>query len=469
MYAASEALDFEKAARLRDDLGALEQGAGEAGGRARRRHRRRRDRARRGPARGRRPDLLRPRRPDPRPARLGRRPGRGGRHRRAGRGLPPPALRRRRGRRRRSRARSWCRRCRPTPTTFEAAAHRAAGEPGRGSGCRSAATRGPCRRPSPATPARRWCCTRPSAASDLTARNQALEEIQQALGLDEAPLRIECYDISNLQGTEVVASMVVFEDGLARKSEYRRFVITGASTGQNDVAVDARGDHPALPAAARRAGPVHRGRRPRPARCWSTPRPAGRASSPTRPGLVVVDGGPPQVAAAQRGARRARHRRHPGLRPGQAARGGLAARPGGPGDPAALQRGPLPPPAGPRRGPPVRDHPPPRRGGPSRWSRACSTTSPGSGRCAARRCSSTSARCRSCGPPRSTRSPRCPGIGPRTAIGHQGCGGRSASGKTVVREHRHRRDLERGADVASRPHVLRARATAPASSSSSPA
>src|SRR6476620_3004515 len=71
--------------------------------------------------------------------------------------------------------------------------------------------------------------------SDLTARNQALEEIQQALGLDEAPLRIECYDISNLQGTEVVASMVVFEDGLPRKSEYRRFVIRSVD-GQNDVA-----------------------------------------------------------------------------------------------------------------------------------------------------------------------------------------------------------------------------------------
>ena len=54
--------------------------------------------------------------------------------------------------------------------------------------------------------------------SDLTARNQALEEIQQALGLDEAPLRIECYDISNLQGTEVVASMVVFEDGLPARA-----------------------------------------------------------------------------------------------------------------------------------------------------------------------------------------------------------------------------------------------------------
>ena len=49
------------------------------------------------------------------------------------------------------------------------------------------------------------------------------------------PLRIECYDVSNLQGTEVVASMVVFEDGLARKSEYRRFVIRSVD-GQNDVA-----------------------------------------------------------------------------------------------------------------------------------------------------------------------------------------------------------------------------------------
>ena len=60
-------------------------------------------------------------------------------------------------------------------------------------------------------------------ASDLTTRSVALSEIQEALGLDEAPLRIESYDVSNLQGTHVVASMVVFEDGLARKSEYRRF------------------------------------------------------------------------------------------------------------------------------------------------------------------------------------------------------------------------------------------------------
>ncbi|WP_262412540.1 excinuclease ABC subunit UvrC [Actinacidiphila acidipaludis] len=71
-------------------------------------------------------------------------------------------------------------------------------------------------------------------ASDLTTRSRALEEIATALDLDTAPLRIECYDISHLQGDDVVASMVVFEDGLARKSEYRRFQIKSFA-GQDDV------------------------------------------------------------------------------------------------------------------------------------------------------------------------------------------------------------------------------------------
>ncbi|MFG2893297.1 excinuclease ABC subunit UvrC [Streptomyces sp. NPDC048248] len=71
-------------------------------------------------------------------------------------------------------------------------------------------------------------------ASDLTTRSRALEEISGALGLDSVPLRIECFDISHLQGDDVVASMVVFEDGLARKSEYRRFQIKGFE-GQDDV------------------------------------------------------------------------------------------------------------------------------------------------------------------------------------------------------------------------------------------
>ncbi|MEW1688058.1 excinuclease ABC subunit UvrC [Streptomyces sp. NPDC091265] len=71
-------------------------------------------------------------------------------------------------------------------------------------------------------------------ASDLTTRSRALEEIAEALGLDTAPLRIECFDISHLQGDDVVASMVVFEDGLARKGEYRRFQIKSFE-GQDDV------------------------------------------------------------------------------------------------------------------------------------------------------------------------------------------------------------------------------------------
>jgi len=72
-------------------------------------------------------------------------------------------------------------------------------------------------------------------AGDLTARSAALQELQDALGLDTAPLRIECIDISHIQGSDVVASLVVFEDGLARKSEYRRFVVKEASS-EGDVA-----------------------------------------------------------------------------------------------------------------------------------------------------------------------------------------------------------------------------------------
>jgi len=134
-------------------------------------------------------------------------------------------------------------------------------------------------------------------ASDLTTRNRALEEIQQSLELDEVPLRIECYDVSNLQGTEVVASMVVFEDGLARKSEYRRFVIRGVE-GQNDVAsmheVITRRFRRLLDEQARSTevvtddGPM-----------LVDPETGRPRKFAYAPGLVLVDGGPPQVAAAQ--------------------------------------------------------------------------------------------------------------------------------------------------------------------------
>ena len=139
-------------------------------------------------------------------------------------------------------------------------------------------------------------------ASDLTARNRALEEIQEALGLDEVPLRIECYDISNLQGTEVVASMVVFEDGLARKSEYRRFVIRSVD-GQNDVAsmhevitrrfkrlIEDRevSGTATIAGATSGEGPL-----------LVDPETGRARKFAYAPGLVVVDGGPPQVAAAR--------------------------------------------------------------------------------------------------------------------------------------------------------------------------
>ncbi|HEU5034810.1 MAG TPA: excinuclease ABC subunit UvrC [Mycobacteriales bacterium] len=76
-------------------------------------------------------------------------------------------------------------------------------------------------------------------SADLTSRSLALQELQDVLELPEAPLRIECYDVSNLQGSDVVASMVVFEDGLARKSEYRRFAIRGGA-GPRDGSAEAR-------------------------------------------------------------------------------------------------------------------------------------------------------------------------------------------------------------------------------------
>ncbi|MBQ1099668.1 excinuclease ABC subunit UvrC [Streptomyces sp. b94] len=150
-------------------------------------------------------------------------------------------------------------------------------------------------------------------ASDLTTRSRALEEIADALDLDSAPLRIECYDISHLQGDDVVASMVVFEDGLARKSEYRRFQIKGFA-GQDDV----RSMHEVITRRFRRYlaekektgewadgedgadgteagggeqltdGPALKDDDGRPKRFAYPPQ------------LVVVDGGQPQVAAAQR-------------------------------------------------------------------------------------------------------------------------------------------------------------------------
>ncbi|MER5197867.1 excinuclease ABC subunit UvrC [Streptomyces sp. NPDC002755] len=153
-------------------------------------------------------------------------------------------------------------------------------------------------------------------ASDLTTRSRALEEIAEALDLDSAPLRIECYDISHLQGDDVVASMVVFEDGLQRKSEYRRFQIKGFE-GQDDV----RSMHEVITrrfrryiAEKERTGEWTDGENPladTTAQALTDAAEAPLAGSlkdddgrPKRfaypPQLVVVDGGQPQVAAAKR-------------------------------------------------------------------------------------------------------------------------------------------------------------------------
>ena len=118
-------------------------------------------------------------------------------------------------------------------------------------------------------------------AGDLSARAQALEELTEALGLDQAPLRIECFDVSHVQGTNVVASMVVFEDGLARKSEYRRFLIKGE---QSD-------DTAAMREVLRRRFARYLTER--------TETEDGKAKKfAYPPNLLVVDGGRPQVDAA---------------------------------------------------------------------------------------------------------------------------------------------------------------------------
>jgi excinuclease ABC subunit C len=146
-------------------------------------------------------------------------------------------------------------------------------------------------------------------AGDLTVRSQALQELQEALDLPVALLRIECFDVSHVQGTNVVASMVVVEDGLPKKSDYRKFSVTGAAAADDTAAmhdvltrrfrhylqdktaqVEAAaldGHQAALDAAADAA-------------VLDTTTPAPRAKFAYPPNLVVVDGGKPQVNAAAR-------------------------------------------------------------------------------------------------------------------------------------------------------------------------
>ena len=380
MYAASEAQDFERAARLRDDLGAMEKALEKQavvlgdGADA---------------------DVI-ALAEDPLEVAVQIFYVRGGRIRgqrgwvadRVTRAAPPswsrtscssstPATPTR------SRARSWCPQLPPDAATFETLLSEL-----RGSKVQIRVPQRGDKKTLQETVARNagqsLALHKTKRASDLTTRNRALEEIQEALGLDEVPLRIECYDVSNLQGTEVVASMVVFEDGLARKSEYRRFVIRGVD-GQNDVA----SMHEVI---------TRRFRRLLDEQATSTevttdngpmlvdPETGRPRKFAYAPGLVVVDGGPPQVAAAQQAldelgiddipvcglAKRLEEVWLPGS--------------GRPGDPGPhVRRGSTCCSGSATRRTGSRS-PTTARAGRRRWSRACSTTCPASARCAARRC-----------------------------------------------------------------------------------
>ena len=139
---------------------------------------------------------------------------------------------------------------------------------------------------------------------DLTARSAALQDIQEALFLEQAPLRIECIDISHIQGTDVVASLVVFEDGIPKKSDYRRYKIKDAAGDghSNDVAsiaevvrrrfVRHNQDKRAVPDEAQDASTFSDEQ----VEEFSTDQ-GRRFAYP--PQLFIVDGGAPQVNAAQ--------------------------------------------------------------------------------------------------------------------------------------------------------------------------
>ena len=127
-------------------------------------------------------------------------------------------------------------------------------------------------------------------ATDAAVSGKALTEIEEHLNLGRTPLRIECFDISNISGTSVVASMVVFEDGMIKKSEYRRFIID-TSEGFDDT----RAMHQVITRRLKRLLDDRKGNEAEVAELGGKP---SKFAYP--PQLIVVDGGQPQVNAAQR-------------------------------------------------------------------------------------------------------------------------------------------------------------------------
>lgn len=129
-------------------------------------------------------------------------------------------------------------------------------------------------------------------ASDHNTRSRALTELQDHLGLPEAPLRIECYDMAHLQGTDYVGSMVVMEDGLPNKREYRRFRVNGVGGDQ----VSASDDYAAMAEVVRRRLQAYLDERDRPVNERGDK--PGKFAYP--PQLLLVDGGKGQLSAAKR-------------------------------------------------------------------------------------------------------------------------------------------------------------------------
>ena len=242
-------------------------------------------------------------------------------------------------------------------------------------------------------------------ASDLTARSAALTELADTLGMDTSPLRIECIDVSHVQGTDVVASLVVFEDGLPKRSDYRRFLIRDRPG--DDVASIAEVVRRRFAGAGRQAAEQSSERAPSEGNGLGPEADAngivseagGDTAGRNGPDLNIADrnrpdGGtesdaapalPPGIdpahrppaplrvpaaaarhrrrgAAGERSGRRPRghrRRRRRGVRSREAARGGLGAGPGRAGDLPADQRGAVSAAAIAGRGTPVRHHVPP--------------------------------------------------------------------------------------------------------------
>ncbi|MET4780256.1 excinuclease ABC subunit UvrC [Glaciihabitans sp. UYNi722] len=132
-------------------------------------------------------------------------------------------------------------------------------------------------------------------SGDFVARSQALADIQEALGMDDAPLRMECYDVSHLSGTNIVASMVVFEDGLPRKDQYRRFSIPNSTDDTESI----------YQTISRRVAHLDEDSSTSSGQASTDADPVEAPAAMTRrfayrPNLLIVDGGQPQVAAAAR-------------------------------------------------------------------------------------------------------------------------------------------------------------------------